>query len=48
MYCKERGGRWPSAKARKASIYKARRFSDHAPLIIDYDYELESAKDPAS
>lgn len=24
---------------RKASIYKARRFSDHAPLIIDYDFE---------
>ncbi len=22
------------------SIYKRRRFSDHAPLIIDYDYEL--------
>ncbi len=29
-----------AAKAVKASIYKARRFSDHAPLIIDYDYEL--------
>ncbi|MCK6389979.1 MAG: exodeoxyribonuclease III [Azonexus sp.] len=24
--------------ARAASIYKAERFSDHAPLIIDYDY----------
>ena len=23
-----------------ASIYKKRRFSDHAPLVIDYDYEL--------
>jgi exodeoxyribonuclease III len=23
--------------ARRASIYKARRFSDHAPLIMDYD-----------
>lgn len=23
-----------------ASIYKAERFSDHAPLIIDYDYTL--------
>jgi len=23
----------------KASIYKAKRFSDHAPLVIDYDYE---------
>jgi len=22
------------------SIYKNRRFSDHAPLIIDYDFEL--------
>jgi len=26
--------------ARAARIYKDRRFSDHAPLIIDYDYEL--------
>ncbi|APV49304.1 exodeoxyribonuclease III [Betaproteobacteria bacterium GR16-43] len=26
--------------ATKASIYKAKRFSDHAPLTIDYDYEL--------
>ncbi len=25
---------------RKASIYRAERFSDHAPLIIDYDYPL--------
>jgi len=24
----------------QASIYKAQRFSDHAPLIIDYDYDL--------
>jgi exodeoxyribonuclease-3 len=24
--------------ARKASIYKTQRFSDHAPLVIDYDY----------
>ena len=23
---------------REASIYKAERFSDHAPLTIDYDY----------
>ncbi len=29
-----------AAKARAASIYKAKRFSDHAPLVIDYDYEL--------
>ena len=27
-----------ASKARAASIYKTRRFSDHAPLIIDYDY----------
>ncbi len=29
-----------AAKAQRASIYLKRRFSDHAPLIIDYDYEL--------
>ena len=29
-----------AAKAVKASIYKTRRFSDHAPLIIDYDWAL--------
>ena len=29
-----------AAMARKASIYKDRRFSDHAPLLIDYDVEL--------
>jgi exodeoxyribonuclease-3 len=27
-------------KATKASIFKSERFSDHAPLIIDYDYKL--------
>ncbi|OGI39610.1 MAG: exodeoxyribonuclease III [Candidatus Muproteobacteria bacterium RBG_16_64_10] len=27
-------------KADKEHIYKDRRFSDHAPLIIDYDYKL--------
>lgn len=27
-------------KAVKERIYKDKRFSDHAPLIIDYDYEL--------
>jgi exodeoxyribonuclease-3 len=27
-----------AARAHKASIYKNRRFSDHAPLTIDYDY----------
>ena len=26
--------------AKKESIYKAQRFSDHAPLIIDYDWAL--------
>jgi len=26
--------------AKKASIYKAKRFSDHAPLTVDYDYEI--------
>jgi exodeoxyribonuclease-3 len=29
-----------AAAARSAAIYKNRRFSDHAPLVIDYDYEL--------
>ena len=27
-------------KAQNATIYKTERFSDHAPLIIDYDYLL--------
>jgi exodeoxyribonuclease-3 len=27
-----------AAVARRAAIYKAHRFSDHAPLTIDYDY----------
>jgi len=27
-----------ASRARRASIYKERRFSDHAPLIIDYDW----------
>ena len=31
-----------AAKARAAKIYTNRRFSDHAPLIIDYDYDLSS------
>jgi exodeoxyribonuclease-3 len=30
-----------AATARAASIYTNRRFSDHAPLIIDYDFELK-------
>lgn len=29
-----------AARAHAVSIYKNRRFSDHAPLIIDYDFEL--------
>ena len=29
-----------AARAAAASIYKLRRFSDHAPLIVDYDYAL--------
>ena len=26
--------------ARKASVYKERRFSDHAPLTVDYDFNI--------
>ncbi len=26
--------------ARAASVYRGRRFSDHAPLLVDYDYGL--------
>ena len=33
-----------AAKARRTWIYKDRRFSDHAPLTIDYDYELAPAR----
>jgi exodeoxyribonuclease III len=29
-----------AARAKSASIYKAQRFSDHAPLTVDYDYRL--------
>jgi exodeoxyribonuclease-3 len=29
-----------AARAKRAKIYKERRFSDHAPLTIDYDYDL--------
>jgi exodeoxyribonuclease-3 len=28
-------------KARAASVYKEQRFSDHAPLTIDYDYDCD-------
>lgn len=31
---------------RAASIYKRKRFSDHAPLIIDYDLEFGSSPAP--
>ena len=27
-------------KITKATIYKIKRFSDHAPLIVDYDFEV--------
>jgi len=29
-----------AGRAKAAAIYTNRRFSDHAPLVIDYDYEL--------
>lgn len=29
-----------AAQARSAAVYKAQRFSDHAPLTIDYDLAL--------
>jgi hypothetical protein len=29
-----------AATAVRESIYKRKRFSDHAPLIIDYDWSL--------
>ena len=29
-----------AALARREHIYLAQRFSDHAPLIIDYDFDL--------
>ena len=29
-----------AGKAKAVSIYKTERFSDHSPLIIDYDYSL--------
>jgi exodeoxyribonuclease-3 len=27
-----------AATARAASVFKDQRFSDHAPLVLDYDY----------
>ena len=29
-----------AATAREAAVFKEQRFSDHAPLIVDYDYAL--------
>ena len=29
-----------AATARTASVFKAQRFSDHAPLVVDYDFAL--------
>ena len=34
-----------AATARRASIYKARRFSDHAPVVIDYEYDMGARSD---
>lgn len=31
-----------AAKAKSCAIYKDERFSDHAPLTIDYDYKLST------
>jgi exodeoxyribonuclease-3 len=31
-----------AAKATATSIYKKKRYSDHSPLIVDYDYDLEN------
>ena len=31
-----------AANAKKSAIYKAQRFSDHAPLAIDYDFRQRS------
>lgn len=33
------------ALAKKTAIYKKARFSDHAPLILDYDAELDDFRD---
>jgi len=29
-----------AAKAKREHIYLERRFSDHAPVMIDYDFKL--------
>jgi len=31
-----------ASQARRAVVYKEQRFSDHAPLSIDYDYHLQT------
>ena len=31
-------------KVKNTEVYKSERFSDHAPLIIDYEYEIERAQ----
>jgi exodeoxyribonuclease-3 len=33
-----------AGKALRTRIFKAQRFSDHAPLIVDYDWDLASAQ----
>jgi exodeoxyribonuclease-3 len=30
----------PAARARRSEVYTARRFSDHAPLIVHYSGRL--------
>lgn len=37
-----------AATVTSASIYKARRFSDHAPLTIDYDHTFQAARAPVA
>ena len=32
-------------RVQSARIYKSKRFSDHAPLIIDYDLELGGSEE---
>jgi exodeoxyribonuclease-3 len=29
-----------AAKAKREEIYLGQRFSDHAPVVIDYDFKL--------
>ncbi len=36
-----------AATARRVAIYKAKRFSDHAPLTIEYDYAQGAVRLPA-